>query len=44
MDPSGKGWRRYVTLVLDGMTTIEGRRLHPVPELRYSSPPADWPL
>ncbi|WP_319445169.1 MULTISPECIES: helix-turn-helix domain-containing protein [unclassified Mycobacterium] len=44
MDPSGGGWRRYVALVLDGMTTTEGRRLRPVPALRYSSPEADWPL
>jgi AcrR family transcriptional regulator len=44
MDPSSGGWRRYVALVLDGMTTTEGRRLRPVPALRYSSPEADWPL
>jgi len=44
MDPSGDGWRRYVALVLDGMTTTKGRRLDPAPELRYSSPEADWPL
>lgn len=44
MDPSNDGWRRYVALVLDGMTTMEGRRLHPAPRLRYFSPPAEWPL
>jgi AcrR family transcriptional regulator len=44
MDPSGDGWRRYVALVLDGMTTTKGRRLRPVPALRYSSPGAGWPL
>jgi AcrR family transcriptional regulator len=44
MDPTGAGWRRYVALMLDGMTTMKGRRLHPVPRLRYSSPEAEWPL
>jgi len=44
MDPSGGGWRRYVGLMLDGMTTMNGRRLQAVPELRYAAPEADWPL
>jgi hypothetical protein len=43
MDPMDPGWRRYVSLVLDGMTTTNGRRLHRAPRLRYSSLPADWP-
>jgi AcrR family transcriptional regulator len=42
MDPTDPGWRRYVSLVLDGMTTTKGRRLHRAPRLRYSSLP-DWP-
>jgi AcrR family transcriptional regulator len=44
MDPADRGWRRYVALVLDGMTTTKGRRLHRAPKLRYTSPEADWPL
>jgi AcrR family transcriptional regulator len=44
MDPSGDGWRRYVSLVLDGMTTMTGRRLRPSPPLQYSTPSADWPM
>jgi AcrR family transcriptional regulator len=44
MDPADGGWRRYVALVLDGMTTTKGRRLQRAPKLRYASPEADWPL
>lgn len=44
MNPSGDGWRRYVSLVLDGMTTMKGRRLRPAPPLQYSTSSADWPM
>ena len=44
MDPAEDGWRRYVALLLDGMTTKKGRRLQPVTDLKYSSPAANWPL
>lgn len=44
MEPTDPGWRRYVSLVLDGMTSAKGRRLPRAPKLQYSSPPADWPL
>lgn len=44
MDPAGDGWRRYVALMLDGMTAVDGRKLPPAPALRYSSPEVDWPL
>jgi AcrR family transcriptional regulator len=44
MDPADGGWRRYVSLVLDGMTTMTGRRLQRAPSLRYSMPEADWPM
>jgi AcrR family transcriptional regulator len=44
MDPADRGWRRYVALVLDGMTTTKGRRLHRAPKLHYAPPEADWPL
>jgi AcrR family transcriptional regulator len=44
LDPAGGGWRRYVALILDGMTSAGGRHLPPAPALRYSSPEVDWPL
>lgn len=43
MDASGDGWRRYVVLLLDAITTTTGRPLPPAPEL-YFEPPADWPV
>lgn len=44
MDPSEDGWRRYLALILDGMTATNGRRLHVVPHLQYSLPTGEWPL
>jgi AcrR family transcriptional regulator len=44
MDPADGGWRRYVALVLDGMTTTNGRRLQRAPKISYPLPEADWPL
>jgi hypothetical protein len=44
MDPSEDGWRRYLALILDGMTATSGRRLCDVPNLRYSPAMTDWPL
>jgi AcrR family transcriptional regulator len=44
MDAAEDGWQRYVALMLDGMTTKTGRRLHRAPELRYAAPEQDWPL
>jgi hypothetical protein len=44
MNPADPGWRRYLAIVLDGMTTAKGRRLRPAPDLLYSSPDEDWPL
>jgi AcrR family transcriptional regulator len=43
MDPASDGWRRYVALMLDAMTT-KGRPLPPVPRLRYDPRLADWPM
>ncbi|WP_442932253.1 hypothetical protein [Mycobacterium sp. 050134] len=44
MDPDGDGWKRYVTLVLDAISTGERRPLPPAAEFRYSSGPHSWPL
>ena len=44
MDPADGGWRRYVSLVLDGLTTTKGRRLVPAPKLQYIAPEGDWPM
>lgn len=43
MDPADDGWRRYVALMLDGMTVAKGRRLRPAPPLRYAAPSVEWP-
>lgn len=44
MDPAGDGWRRYLALMLDAITTPKGRRLPPAPELDYLHGLTDWPL
>ena len=44
MDPAGDGWRRYLALMLDAITTPKGRRLPPAPELDYLEGLTDWPL
>ena len=44
MDPDSDGWRRYVGLMLDALTTTKGRRLVPAPALNYAPRLADWPL
>jgi AcrR family transcriptional regulator len=44
MDPADAGWRRYLAIVLDGVTTMEGRRLHRAPQLRWDVGESDWPL
>jgi AcrR family transcriptional regulator len=44
MDPADDGWRRYLAIVLDGMTTTKGRRLHRAPELHWNTREPDWPL
>lgn len=42
MDPGSDGWRRYVALILDAMTTKDRRRLAPAPAVRYM--PDGWPM
>ncbi|MFI1734095.1 TetR/AcrR family transcriptional regulator [Streptomyces acidicola] len=44
MDPASEGWRRYLSLILDGMSPAAATPLpEPVP-LRPSSQPRDWPI
>ena len=38
MDSDSDGWRRYVALVLDAISTAEGQPLPPAPPLRISEP------
>jgi AcrR family transcriptional regulator len=42
MDPGSDGWRRYIALILDAMTTKDRRRLAPAPAVRYM--PDGWPM
>ena len=42
MDPGSDGWRRYVALILDAMTTRDHRRLAPASAVRYM--PDGWPM
>ncbi len=44
MDSAGDGWRRYVALVLDAISTGERRPLPPAPAFRYAGEPNSWPL
>ena len=44
MDPGSDGWRRYVALILDAMSTSAGRRLPQAVALRYPSRTDDWPM
>ncbi|MEO3759522.1 helix-turn-helix domain-containing protein [Mycobacterium sp. B14F4] len=43
MDPASDGWRRYVHLILDAMTTRTPRRLPPAAALQYQPRVEDWP-
>ncbi|MFE6026165.1 TetR/AcrR family transcriptional regulator [Streptomyces niveus] len=44
MDPAGDGWRRYLSLILDGLAPAAATPLpEPVP-LRPSSPSKNWPI
>ncbi len=44
MDLAGDGWRRYVALILDAVSTGERRPLPPAPAFRYAGEPNSWPL
>ena len=44
MDPASDGWRRYVALMLDAMSTTESRPLPAPVALRYPPRSESWPL
>jgi AcrR family transcriptional regulator len=44
MDSGSDGWRRYVALVLDAISTSERQPLPPAAAFRYSLQPNSWPL
>ncbi|MGX9787149.1 TetR/AcrR family transcriptional regulator [Mycobacterium sp. MMS18-G62] len=44
MDLGSDGWRRYVALMLDAITTDGRRRLPPSAPLRYAASTSNWPL
>ncbi|OBG24545.1 TetR/AcrR family transcriptional regulator [Mycobacterium sp. 852002-51057_SCH5723018] len=44
MDAHSDGWRRYVALVVDAISTIERQPLPPAAALRYTMEPNSWPL
>jgi AcrR family transcriptional regulator len=41
MDSDSAGWRRYVALIVDAISTTEGQPLPPAPPLRISEP-SNW--
>jgi AcrR family transcriptional regulator len=43
MAPASDGWRRYVALVLDGMSTPTPRKLPRAAAIEYQPRPDDWP-
>lgn len=43
MDPSSDGWRRYVLLTIDGLSTPAPRRLPRAVPIDYQARPDDWP-
>jgi AcrR family transcriptional regulator len=44
MDPASDGWRRYVALMLDALSTTEPRRLPRAVALRYPPSADSWPM
>lgn len=44
MDSASDGWRRYVALVLDAISTSERQPLPPAAAFRYALSPNSWPL
>ncbi|RDH78547.1 TetR/AcrR family transcriptional regulator [Mycolicibacterium moriokaense] len=43
MDPASDGWRRYVLLMIDAMSTPAPRRLPRAVAIDYQPRPGDWP-
>jgi AcrR family transcriptional regulator len=44
MDPASDGWRRYVGLILDAISTTTPRRLPPAAALQYPQRLDGWPM
>ncbi|MBW0017025.1 MAG: TetR/AcrR family transcriptional regulator [Mycobacterium sp.] len=44
MDADSAGWRRYVALIVDAISTNERQPLPPAAALHYASEPNSWPL
>jgi AcrR family transcriptional regulator len=44
MESTSEGWRRYLVLILDAISTGERRPLPPAAALRYALEPNSWPL
>jgi AcrR family transcriptional regulator len=44
MDSRSDGWRRYVSLMLDAISTGRQRPLPPVAALRFAPDPSRWPM
>jgi AcrR family transcriptional regulator len=44
MDSNSDGWRRYVALMLDAISTSPPQPLPPAPAFRYALEPDSWPL
>ena len=44
MDPASDGWRRYVALILDAISTATPRRLPPATALEYPQRLDGWPM
>src|SRR5215475_15921257 len=43
MDTTGDGWRRYVTFILNAMTTAKPSKLPPASPISYTPQPDTWP-
>jgi hypothetical protein len=43
MDPTSDGWRRYVLLMIDAMSTPTPRRLPRAVAIEFQPNPDDWP-
>jgi hypothetical protein len=44
MDSHSDGWRRYVALIVDAISSNERQPLPPADAFRYTSEPDSWPL
>lgn len=44
MDPTGDGWRRYVALIVDAISTAAHRELPPIVPLQQGATLDSWPI